>query len=65
MPAFDDLVAAFLDELFVLQPDLATAVGDHRYDDRWPDISEAGPRRAARVHRPLGGDAWRARRGGR
>ena len=42
MPAFDDLVAAFLEELFSLQPDLATAVGDHRYDDQWPDMSEAG-----------------------
>ena len=42
MSAFPDLVAQFLDEFFVLQPDLATAVGDHRYDDRWPDTSEAG-----------------------
>ena len=42
MPALSDLVARFLDELFVVQPDLATAVGDHRYDHRWPDTSEAG-----------------------
>ncbi len=42
MTAFADLVASLLDELFALQPDLATAVGDHRYDDRWPDTSEAG-----------------------
>ena len=42
MPAFDDLVAAFLDELFTLQPELATAVGDHRYDDQWSDMGEAG-----------------------
>ncbi len=42
MPAFDDLVAAFLEELFSLQPDVATAIGDHRYDDQWPDMSEAG-----------------------
>jgi uncharacterized protein (DUF885 family) len=40
--AFDDLVAAFLDELFSLQPEVATAVGDHRYDDQWPDMGEAG-----------------------
>jgi uncharacterized protein (DUF885 family) len=40
--AFDDLVAAFLDELFTLQPDVATAIGDHRYDDQWPDMGEAG-----------------------
>jgi hypothetical protein len=42
MTAFADLVSYFLDELFVLQPDIATAVGDHRYDDQWPDTSEAG-----------------------
>ena len=42
MSALDDLVAAFLDELFTLQPDLATSVGDHRYDDQWPDMGEAG-----------------------
>jgi hypothetical protein len=42
VPAFDDLVAAFLEEAFALQPDLATAIGDHRYDDQWPDMSEAG-----------------------
>ncbi|MCJ7712514.1 MAG: DUF885 domain-containing protein, partial [Chloroflexi bacterium] len=42
MTAFDDLVASLLDELFALRPDLATAVGDPRYDDRWPDTSEAG-----------------------
>ena len=47
MPAFDVVVAAFLEELFALQPDVATAVGDHRHDDRWPDMSEAG--HAARV----------------
>jgi uncharacterized protein (DUF885 family) len=42
VPAFPDLVAQLLDELFELQPTLATAVGDHRFDDRWPDTSEAG-----------------------
>ncbi len=42
MTTFADLVGQFLDELFVLQPDVATAVGDHRFDDRWPDTSEAG-----------------------
>jgi uncharacterized protein (DUF885 family) len=39
---FDDLVASFLHELFRLRPDMATYVGDHRFDDRWPDMSEAG-----------------------
>ncbi len=47
MSTFDDLVAVFLEDLFALQPDVATAVGDHRHDDRWPDMSEAG--HAARV----------------
>jgi uncharacterized protein (DUF885 family) len=40
--ALDDLVTRFLDELFALQPDLATRIGDHRFDDRWPDFTEAG-----------------------
>jgi len=53
--AFADIVAKFLDELFVLQPDLATAVGDHRHDDRWPDTSEAG-----RLARIAFADRWTA-----
>jgi uncharacterized protein (DUF885 family) len=40
--AFDDLVSSFLDELFTLQPELATYIGDHRYDDQWSDMSDAG-----------------------
>lgn len=44
MPAFADLVARFQDELFALAPDFATSIGDHRFDDRWPDTSEAGRR---------------------
>ena len=55
MTAFADIVAKFLDELFVLQPDLATAVGDHRHDDRWPDTSEAG-----RLARIAFADRWTA-----
>jgi hypothetical protein len=42
VPAFDDVVAGFLEELFALQPETATAIGDHRYDDQWSDMSEAG-----------------------
>ena len=53
MPAFADLVTYFLDELFALQPDIATAVGDHRYDDQWPDTSEAGRAGPARVRGSL------------
>jgi uncharacterized protein (DUF885 family) len=40
--AFDDLAARFLDELFAADPVTATFVGDHRYDGRWPDTSDAG-----------------------
>ena len=59
MPALEPLVQRFLDELFVLAPDLATRVGDHRYDDRWPDFTETGRRaRLAFV------DRWEAELGG-
>ena len=44
MSAFDDLVAGLLEELFALQPEFATAIGDHRYDDQWSDMSESGRR---------------------
>ena len=42
MPDFAALVAAALDEWFVLEPVHATAVGRHDLDDRWPDRSPAG-----------------------
>ena len=44
MPGFEPVVSRFLDELFELQPDFATRTGDHRFDDRWPDLTEAGRR---------------------
>ncbi len=47
MSDFDDLAAHFLDELFAADPVMATAVGDHRFDGRWPDTSDRG--RIARV----------------
>src|SRR6478736_3800399 len=47
MSMFTDLFARFLDEFIDLHPTLATAIGDHRHDDRWPDASAAG--RAARL----------------
>ncbi len=63
MSAFDDLVAAFLDELFELQP-------RRRHRRRRPSPrrplaghGRGGSRGAPRVHRPLGGDAGGARRG--
>ena len=47
MPSFPERFAAFLDEYFILHPTVATSIGDHRYDDRWPDVTETG--RAARL----------------
>ena len=55
MTTFDDLVARLLDELFVADPVLATAIGDHRFDHRWPDTSEAG-----RLERLAMYDRWTA-----
>jgi uncharacterized protein (DUF885 family) len=55
VPAFADLVARFQDELFALAPDFATSIGDHRFDDRWPDTSEAG-----RLARLVFQDRWTA-----
>jgi uncharacterized protein (DUF885 family) len=42
MTDFSDRAAAFIDELFRLEPTFATAIGEHAYDDRWPDRSPAG-----------------------
>src|SRR5215207_4367189 len=42
MTDFQRRFAAFFDEFVELQPVAATGIGDHRYDDRWPDGSEAG-----------------------
>ena len=44
---FGRALHAFLDDLFVALPTLATSTGFHGLDDRWPDLSEAG--RAARL----------------
>jgi uncharacterized protein (DUF885 family) len=40
--AFDDLAARFLDDVFAADPVTATLIGDHRFDDRWPDMSDPG-----------------------
>ena len=37
MTTFAELSAAFLDAAMAANPVAATAIGDHRYDDRWPD----------------------------
>jgi uncharacterized protein (DUF885 family) len=42
MPAFQERFATFFDEYVALHPVAATSIGDHRYDDRWPDVTEAG-----------------------
>jgi uncharacterized protein (DUF885 family) len=47
VPDFNERFASFLDEFVALDPTAATAIGDHRYDDRWPDVTEAG--RGARL----------------
>jgi len=54
MSDFSDRVEAFLAEFFRLNPTFATAIGEHRYDDRWPDLSVAGrAERAASTERWL------------
>ncbi len=47
MSDFARRFAAFFDEFVEFQPVAATAFGDHRYDHRWPDATEAG--RGARL----------------
>ena len=42
MTGFGARVDAFLDEFFRLHPTAATAIGDHRHDGRWPDLTDAG-----------------------
>ncbi len=42
MPSFQERFGTFFDEYVALHPTAATSFGDHRYDDRWPDVSEAG-----------------------
>ncbi|HVM29400.1 MAG TPA: DUF885 domain-containing protein [Candidatus Limnocylindrales bacterium] len=39
---FDFALHRFLDDLFVAQPVMATQVGFHAHDDRWPDMSDEG-----------------------
>jgi uncharacterized protein (DUF885 family) len=42
MTDFSDRAAAFIAELFELEPTFATAMGEHAHDDRWPDRSAGG-----------------------
>jgi uncharacterized protein (DUF885 family) len=55
MSLFSDTFTGFLDAFFELEPVAATAIGDHRYDGRWPDRSPA-----ARDARLAFVDAWQA-----
>jgi uncharacterized protein (DUF885 family) len=47
--------ATFFEEYFRLDPVSATGIGEHRYDDRWPDVTEAG-----RAERIAFADRWLA-----
>jgi uncharacterized protein (DUF885 family) len=40
--AFDAVAARFLESYLTLFPETATERGDHRFDARWSDLSEAG-----------------------
>jgi len=46
---------AFLSEFFPLFPTAATSIGEHAYDDRWPDMTAAG-----RQERVSFADGWLA-----
>ena len=46
---------AFLSEFFPLFPTAATSIGEHAYDDRWPDMTAAG-----RQERIAFADRWLA-----
>ncbi|MBA2373083.1 MAG: DUF885 domain-containing protein [Chloroflexi bacterium] len=59
MSEFADRVDTFLAEYFALQPTFATAIGEHRHDDRWPDTTEAG-----RLARLAFVDRWLSTLGG-
>ena len=42
MTEFQRQFATFLDEFAADQPIAATSIGDHRYDGRWPDVTDDG-----------------------
>lgn len=44
---FEQRLHALLDDLFAAQPTWATQIGYHEFDDRWPDMTDAG--RTARL----------------
>ena len=55
MHDFPARIEAFLAEFFRLNPTFATSIGEHAYDDRWPDLTAAG-----RAERLAFGERWLA-----
>ncbi len=51
--AFQDLSRRYFDEVLALQPVDATALGDHRHDDKLDDVSAAGRERRLTLEREL------------
>lgn len=49
MNHFANLRQEYLDGLLLAKPHLATFMGDHRFDDRWPDASPRGRQLRVRV----------------
>lgn len=49
-PRLDALVESYWEDLILLNPIMATAVGDDRYDDRLPNLLSAEHRAALRAH---------------
>jgi len=51
--AFDALSNDYLDRFLALAPTDATLLGDHRYDGRWPDLSQDGDAQQDRFEREI------------
>ncbi len=49
--AFREAASAAVEDVLHLEPEMSTALGDHRYDDQLDDRSEAGLREAAQEYR--------------
>ena len=41
---FESFANGYLEKLFQMNPELATTLGDHRFDDRMNDYTQAGVR---------------------
>ncbi len=55
MSDFSARIDTFLSETFELNPTFATSIGEHRHDDRWPDLSADGrAEQLAHIDRWLG-----------